>query len=308
MKSGLLWSEAQQPGCAGVRSGVLLALLFVVSRLLNHCPEKIPVGIILHPVRDWGRRAGIGRIALLFLLTLNTGVSADVRETPHNLIKSRDKSVSDKQVCVFCHTPLNEPDPAGKGSGAAVASMPRWQKSLTDGFVYTIYDDIGRLGLGKPSVGSQSIACLSCHDSNQAFTVGKTSADHPFGVPYRGALKHLGPAGAIITPAKDESTPFRAAQHLLALDDFREVSEGTVEDRRVFWVSRAGVTARRTRNDLPLYGRADTSNSQVIDVLAPVLLVPHIECSSCHDPHTETQTFLRVPPENSMLCLTCHDK
>lgn len=257
------------------------------------------------------RMSACARMLFLWaLLSPCTGAFADIRETPHNLIKSLDKSVSEKQVCVFCHTPLNEAGDASKGSvsGTGGANSPRWQKSLTDGFVYTIYDDIGRLGLGKPSVGSQSIACLSCHDSNQAFTVGKTSADHPFGVPYRGALKNLGPAGTIVTPKGDESMPFRAAQHLMALDDFREVSQGTVEDRTVFWVSRAGITARRTRNDLPLYGRADTSNLAVLDALAPALLVPHIECSSCHDPHTQTQTFLRVPPGESVLCLTCHDK
>lgn len=288
-------------------------MLVVVSRLVNHCPEKYrtrpdvrPAGCcrVKPPIPRVPARAG--KLILWPLLLLCTGVFADIRETPHNLIKSLDKSVSEKQVCVFCHTPLNEVDSASKAAGGA--NSPRWQKSVTDGFVYTIYDDIGRLGLGKPSVGSQSIACLSCHDSNQAFTVGKTSADHPFGVPYRGAVKNLGPAGAIVTPKNDESTPFRAAQHLMALDDFREVSQGTVEDRTVFWVSRAGITARRTRNDLPLYGRADTSNSPVMDVLAPVLLVPHIECSSCHDPHTTSQTFLRVPPGESVLCLTCHDK
>jgi predicted CXXCH cytochrome family protein len=276
---------------------------------VNHRPGKTPDQSCLFPAGDPVPHFGAGKAAVCLLLLLCTGVLADVRETPHNLIKSRDKSVSDKQVCVFCHTPLNEVgDAKGSGPIAGVANSPRWQKSLTDGFVFTIYDDIGRLGLGKPSVGSQSIACLSCHDSNQAFTVGKTSADHPFGVPYRGAVKNLGPAGVIVTPKGDESTPFRAAQHLMAFDDFREVSQGTVEDRTVFWVSRSGITARRTRNDLPLYGRADPSNLPVRDALAPVLLVPHIECSSCHDPHTQTETFLRVPPGESMLCLTCHDK
>jgi predicted CXXCH cytochrome family protein len=275
-----------------------------VGRLVNRCLEKLsPISCVraadspISPLRT-------ATLVLWFLLPLCTGAFADVRETPHNLIKSRDKSVSEKQVCVFCHTPLNEIENAAKTSGGTIS--PRWQKSLTDGFVYTIYDDIGRLGLGKASVGSQSIACLSCHDSNQAFTVGKTSDDHPFGVPYRGAIKNIGAAGAIVIPKDEQSTPFRAAQHLQALDEFRDVSRGTVEDRTVFWVSRNGVTARRTRNDLPLYARADTNDS--VGTTTPGLLVPHIECSSCHDPHTKSETFLRVGPGESMLCLTCHDK
>ena len=258
------------------------------------------------------RLSGLRRVLVPGLLALCcVGVFADVRETPHNLIKSRDKSVSEKQVCVFCHTPLNDPieiplltgDSIPDKTGPVMA--PRWQKALTDGFIFTIYDDIGRLGLGKPSVGSASIACLSCHDSNQALLIGRTSSDHPFGVPYRGATKNMVAGAQVTTPKRGEALPFREAMHLQNLDDFRDVSEGTVENRTVYWVSGAGVTARRSRNDLPLYGRTNDTGNTVMD---SGLVVPHIECASCHDPHTTTQTFLRVPPGGSMLCLTCHDK
>lgn len=226
---------------------------------------------------------------------------ADVRETKHNLIKSRDKGVDEKQVCVFCHTPVVEVGslPTGKDS----AAKPLWQKSLGVDFVFTIFDDIGRLGLGKPSVGSQSIACLSCHDSIQAFGVGRTSADHPFGVVYRGATKYVAQSGSVVPVKGISEAPFRQAQHLTALQDFRDVSQGTVEGREVFWVSRNGITSRRTRNDLPLYGRGSGDASLGIGFEAP-----HIECSSCHDPHASTETFLRVSVAGSQLCLTCHDK
>lgn len=252
----------------------------------------------------------MNRKLVLSLLALScVSAFADVRETAHNLIKSRDKTVSEKLVCVFCHTPLNEQGdiPLGAdGTGGAVA--PRWQKSLVDGFVFTIYDDIGRLGLGKPSMGSQSMACLSCHDSNQALTIGSTSSDHPFGVPYRGAVKYMGPGSTIVTPPADSSTPFRAARHLFAFEDFREASQGTVENRAVFWVSRNGVTARRTRTDLPLYGRVNRNDPGMDSGMDSSIAVPHIECSSCHDPHAKTETFLRVSSAGSQLCLTCHDK
>lgn len=273
----------------------------IVSRLVNRHLEKFPA---MSDVRAAGRiflRVCIGKLVLWPLLLFCTGVLADIRETPHNLIKSRDKSVSEKLVCVFCHTPVQEVGDIPQGSAGTMA--PRWQKSVVDGFVFTIYDDIGRLGLGKPSVGSQSVACLSCHDTNQAFSVGRTSADHPFGVPYRGAIgyndSNLGTA-----KKADPAAPFRIAQHLTALEDFRAVSQGTVEGRTVFWVSRSGVTNRRTRGDLPLYGRGNISDPN----LAEGLIVPHIECGSCHDPHASTATFLRVSAEGSQLCLTCHDK
>lgn len=249
-----------------------------------------------------GVRIGAAVAALMFFLP-TAGVIADVRDTKHNLIKSRDKTVDEKQVCVFCHTPIIEVGDTPLGKSAA--AKPLWQKSLGVDFVFTIYDDIGRLGLGKPAVGSQSIACLSCHDSIQAFGVGRTSADHPFGVVYRGATKNQPVQDRAPKLPTDASTPFREAQHLVAMEDFRDVSQGVVEGREVFWVSRNGITSRRTRNDLPLYGRSDAD--QGVGAGAG-FLVPHIECSSCHDPHASTETFLRVTASGSQLCLTCHNK
>lgn len=242
------------------------------------------------------------KVLLAFcLLAIGANVFADVRETKHNLIKSRDKGVDEKQVCVFCHTPVVEV--GNLSSGNTSTAKPLWQKSLGVDFVFTIFDDIGRLGLGKPSVGSQSIACLSCHDSIQAFGVGRTSADHPFGVVYRGATKYVAQSGDVQPVRSGSEAPFRQAQHLTALQDFRDVSQGTVEGREVFWVSRNGITSRRTRNDLPLYGRGSSDVSIGVGFEAP-----HIECSSCHDPHASSETFLRVSVAGSQLCLTCHDK
>lgn len=233
-----------------------------------------------------------------------SNVIADIRETPHNLIRSRDKTVNERAVCVFCHTPAIEIGELPAGEKAT--RHPLWQQSLAADHVFAIYDDIGRLGLGKPSVGSQSIACLSCHDANQAFELGRTSADHPFGVPYRGAIKHTGRATQAFRGSSAQ--PFRAAQHLTAMEDFRDASQGMVEGRSVWWVSKDGITARRTRADLPLYGRREGTGSGEDEMDVGTAMVPYIECSSCHDPHSQARTFLRVANEGSKLCLTCHDK
>lgn len=261
------------------------------------------------PVRPgifWGWRDWLRALVVWLLLLLCAVAFADVRETPHNLIRSRDKGVDDKQVCVFCHTPALDMSPSS--SGAAAGTAPAWQKAMSDNFAFTIYDDIGRLGLGKSSVGSQSIACLSCHDANQADGSARISMDHPYGVPYRGATKDMAP-GSVPAPKGDLTMPMREARHVLSLEDYRDVSQGTVENRQVFWVSRQGVTVRRTRADLPLYARVLIGLPAGSELSAMEgLSVPHIECSSCHDPHARTATFLRVPPQESQLCLTCHDK
>lgn len=248
------------------------------------------------------RRAFAGLIVCSFLCC-GPAWSADIRSTLHNLTGEKDASkLDERQLCVFCHTPVIK---IGEDSTIAPDKMPHWQSGLSKEHSFTIYDDIGRMGQGKLSIGSQSIACLSCHDSNQALGISKTSADHPFGVPYRGALKgqrgmDLPSAGKKTEKDDDAGETFRAASRLTSLEDFRSVSQGTVEDRTVWWVSASGKSTRRTRNDLPLYGRMMTS--------AQDQQVPHIECSSCHDPHTANDLFLRVPNEGSKLCLTCHDK
>lgn len=239
---------------------------------------------------------GLG-IALPLTLLVSASV-ADVRTTPHGLVKSGAKGMlaDEREVCIYCHTPTIS------GDGRVPERPPHWQRSVGRDYMFTIYDDIGRLGFDKPSIGSQSIACLSCHDSNQALSVSKTSADHPFGVPYRGAIKERArqprptAQGTGDTP---DTPPHRHAQRLVALEDFRDASRGVVENRPVWWVSSAGITARRSRNDLPLYARIDHETGEEL---------PHIECSSCHDPHSPNELFLRVSNAGSVLCLTCHNK
>ena len=228
--------------------------------------------------------------SLLALLSVVLSVDAwgDITTTPHRLVR-RGALTDSSDICVFCHTPFI--------GGGSPPTTPLWQRSLGNTHTYTMYDDIGRLNYGdKPSVGSQSIACLSCHDANQAFSVTKLSLDHPFGVPYRGFLKGQGMRGQPGMSEVGEGS--KAAKQLVSLDDFREPSQGVVDNRTVWWVSATGNSVLRTRSDLPLYLRRDNNNQDV----------PFIECSSCHDPHSSNPLFLRVTNEGSRLCLTCHDK
>lgn len=229
---------------------------------------------------------------LLALLPQQRMLAADIRSTPHNLTRQGAQVEAD-EVCVFCHTPqLLALDAARSG----VATQPAWQPSLAASHSFVLYDDIGRLQFGdKPAVGSQSIACLSCHDANQAFSVQAADSDHPFGIPYRGFSR--GRERAPDEIAASGNLPSRAAQELKALDDFRLPSRGVVDNRTVWWVSASGVTPYRTRADLPLYARPVASGE-----------VPFVECSSCHDPHSSAKLFLRVDNAGSRLCLTCHDK
>ena len=228
----------------------------------------------------------------MWIAVSSLAAAADIRTTPHNLTR-RSGVVAAEEICVFCHTPQLAPNMIGR---SGISAQPVWQPSLPPAHAFVMFDDIGRLQFGdKPAVGSQSIACLSCHDANQAFSVMAAESDHPFGIPYRGYTK-----GRERLPQEDvrnDEAPSRAAKHLKSLDEFRIPSRGMVDNRSVWWVSATGPSALRTRNDLPLYARRSDVGE-----------VPYVECSSCHDPHTSNKLFLRVSNEGSRLCLTCHDK
>lgn len=230
-------------------------------------------------------------LLVIFCMTCSVDAVGDITTTPHRLV--RPGALKDaSEICVFCHTPFI-------AEGSSVSATPLWQRSLGNAHTFTMYDDIGRLGSGgKPTVGSQSIACLSCHDANQAFSVTKASLDHPFGVPYRGFLKGQGVRGQPGTGTREKNEDSKSAKQLVSLNDFREPTKGVVDSRTVWWVSSSGSSALRTRGDLPLYLRRDELDQEV----------PFIECSSCHDPHSSNRLFLRTSNEGGRLCLTCHDK
>jgi predicted CXXCH cytochrome family protein len=237
-------------------------------------------------------RVGVWYVLLTGLLMPAVLMGApDIRSTPHNLTKQGLKVDAD-EVCVFCHTPQHA---NGTPSGGVV-QQPAWQPSLSESHSFVLYDDIGRLQFGdKEAIGSQSIACLSCHDANQAFSVQSADSDHPFGVPYRGFSK--GRERSMAENKKNPDLPSREAKEIKSLDEFRLPSSGFVDNRMVWWVSATGITAIRTRADLPLYSRKIDAGE-----------IPYVECSSCHDPHVSNKLFLRVNNDQSRLCLTCHDK
>lgn len=232
-------------------------------------------------------------LLVLFFALLSAGAFGDIRDTPHSLGAKSATNIDEQSVCVFCHTPTVDLSklPAG------VAVVPLWQSVTGASGVFVMFDDIGRSGRGDTSaIGSQSIACLSCHDGNQALSISKLSGDHPYGTPYRGYSK--------AQVAKMGKRNFETdevgvtAKYLVALDEFREPTQGTVDNRAVWWVSSSGLGGRRTRDDLPLYLRNVGGTDDV----------PHIECSSCHNPHSSAKLFLRGNTAGSSLCLTCHVK
>lgn len=261
----------------------------------------------------WWARTAVVAIAGLLALSGIGAYAVDIRDTKHNLANGTDSTgeirrIAAEEVCIFCHTPTVA-EQARHGSGSVVGrglASPLWQGKANSGREYTLFDDIGRAAYeGVVVIGSVSVACLSCHDSAQAFGIGggDSSAalmDHPFGVPYRGLELSEEERRRQIRAAEEGGLAVKAAQRVIGETDFQRVSRGVVNNRQVWWASASGSGAQRTKNDLPLYPRRPTGDD------GP--LVPFVECTSCHDPHTTNALFLRVSSRGARLCLTCHIK
>jgi len=228
----------------------------------------------------------IRSLAVALLLLATTGVHADIATTRHNLGISRTDRT--QAMCAFCHTP-------GGGGDAAAAAVPKWQRVPPEGVSFPIYDDIGRGGRdGFGVVGSQSLACLSCHDASQAADVSQVrSRDHPFSVRYRGE------APGVIAPEMRNESPIAArTRRLRDAREYRPAVRGTVDGAAAYWVpGRFSAGIDRNALDLPLY---PSGPPELPDAVM-------IECTTCHNPHAATRAFLRTPGgEVTPLCQTCH--
>lgn len=224
------------------------------------------------------------------------------------------------EVCVFCHTP----------HGGSTGSAPLWNKTLpTNTPAYTLYSsttmDANRAtdGItGNPSIGSVSIACLSCHDGSLAINAvinapgsGLTNATYSAGTWTAGTGTPVNASGqfgaGIANLGKDLSNDhpigiqycgggynITSATGTCVDADFNAPSSAVIAGTRVFWVDTDATPATRTKVDLTLYNR-DFGGAN---------LEPSVECASCHDPHSTNTTFLRKVNTGSQLCLSCHVK
>lgn len=263
------------------------------------------------------------------------GAHAGIANTRHNLgannaVNENYMTAGTTEICVFCHTP--------HASNTGVKA-PLWNKPVAAGASYTTYNtSVSATIDGNVDMSGISLACLSCHDGTQAMdtminkpgsggytaggsTLGGTWAgarqdgtgkminggefismlgqdltnDHPVGIQYCGGGLSTGSASTVDASAGScRDTDFNAPQN------------GIIGGARVWWVdTAAGAAGSRQKTDMILYARlgnvggADATNG---------FYQPFVECASCHDPHTENTTFLRVQNTSSAVCLACHNK
>lgn len=273
-------------------------------------------------------------IAVAALALGALGAQAGIANTKHNLgannaANENYMTAGTTEICVFCHTP--------HASNINVKA-PLWNKPVAAGSSYTTYTTAVSATIdGSVDMSGISLACLSCHDGTQAMdtminkpgsggynvagsAIGGTwtgarqdgtgkminagefismlgqdlTNDHPVGIQYCGGGVNTG--GASTTAASTGTC--RDA-------DFNAPQNGLIGGSRAWWVdTSAGAAGSRQKTDMILYARAPTLSGDATSGMYQ----PFVECASCHDPHTENTTFLRIPNAQSAVCLACHNK
>ena len=276
--------------------GQILKILFPQLRSLD------PAAIVLM----------LGMVVIAFSIIACSDAHADIANTQHNLASNGpgpNTFSGTAEICVFCHTPHG---------GDNSASVPLWNKNLKAA-TYTTYDSLGTSSLDGAiaPVGSVSIACLSCHDGTQAMDIvlndpgsGAVVASYQAGV-WTGSSTPTG-IGLIGTDLSNDHpigiqyggggiTDASPAAQTVDID-FVAPNNADINGIRIWWVdTEIAPNGSRQKTDMQLYTRSVAE----IDGGA---IQPFVECASCHDPHAETQTFLRISNDNSAVCLACHIK
>jgi len=284
-------------------------------------------------LRENGRRKFTGLAGGVALLVVGVFGGADalagVADTKHNLgtnpqnVNASATFSGTGEICVFCHTPH---------AADTAAVVPLWNRNISSPPTYQTYDALGTSTLdGKTAtVGSVSLACLSCHDGTQAMNsvinapgsgltgdatwtggtwsgagqdgTGKMNParvamlgtdlrnDHPIGIQYAGGGYST---TALTGPGADP--------------DFIAATNAVLGAGRVWWVDTGG--AGRQKTDMILYTRTNATATVASGGGTITGTQPFVECASCHDPHSSTNpTFLRTSNVGSAVCLACHIK
>jgi len=215
------------------------------------------------------RRLQLGVAAAL--LGLSALVFAGIANTPHNLSVSGPgtiKSPTETRICIFCHTPHN-----------ASPAAPLWNRDMSAVTNYEMpwsstlqaYASAG----AAPQPDGTFKLCLSCHDGTIAL----------------GAVRSRG-SDIVISggPAMPSSSPAYLGTDLSGSHPFSFVYDDAL------------ATANNAAGDMPL-----RMPSTLTDPKVKLDRNGKIQCTTCHDPHDNTNSDFLVKAGWSELCLTCHD-
>jgi predicted CXXCH cytochrome family protein len=281
-------------------------------------------------------------LAAALMVSGSALAASGITTTKHNLSAtggtgSTNKFSGTEQICVFCHTP--------HASDADNSHPPLWNRTMPASNTFTTYDSLGTTTLqGKVlGVGSISLACLSCHDGSQAMNVGlkndpgsgasnatfqagtwsgsngtgkpvgpallgtNLKDDHPVGVEYCGGGITANATTGVLSGSCNNTEFIGATSTTTGDGRTAQLTGGKINNVAAVWVDVDGTAGSRGKGDIRLYIRDFTG------VSGTSASTPSVECGSCHDPHLESTgtnnvAFMRVTPDGSKICLSCHVK
>lgn len=221
------------------------------------------------------------RKAILILTVVSVCVAAPAASqtvvgTDHDLSAALPVS---QRVCVFCHTPHQPEGPP------QITTDPLWNHTLSATASYGVYasvtldaDDIVTGAIADIGAGEEvSNLCMSCHDG----TVGVGSLYNDPNI------------------AAGEETPTNALTLIGAIGTGNaDMGTDLSNDHPINFTFAA-----------ELEGLDGGLNDPTVDPVLSLLIGGTVQCSSCHDPHDDTNLpFLRETNVASFLCTRCHMK
>jgi len=267
---------------------------------------------------------GITALAATFAAALavaqTTPTPTGIAATAHNLSKDGKgnvKAATETQVCVFCHTPHN---------ASTTVAGPLWNRNSSPGS-YTRYtsasmDADSIAGGFAADPGGSSLLCLSCHDGmvalgsvlnvkGKAATISMTDKNGA-------ALTYMPDGAGQLSGDTRNLQKDLSNDHPISVtyDDDLAVADG--EMTRLTTVD----PKQRDKTNLNLIG-IRTSTYKPLLPLEPTGAngAGQVQCATCHDPHKESQKFLRTnrfqveeaanrnfDQSKDQICLACHPK
>jgi hypothetical protein len=251
-------------------------------------------------------------IFLIFavLLGASSSVIASVTDSKHNLSASGPgpaKATSEKNICVFCHTPHG----ANQSAGA-----PLWNHALSNA-TYLPYFSLSLDANPLPGPpGASSKVCLSCHDGTLAVgTVGVLNGKNPVNI----AMTGTG-TGGVIPEGSGDTTGYTRNLGIELSNDH------PISFNYDATLGGVGGTDGELRSVPVMDGSATVVGNRTTSVKPTFPLEGNqVQCITCHDPHISTSVSLKFlrgnrlqqlqPPtgglymaSNDIMCLACHDK
>lgn len=233
------------------------------------------------------------RIFIFFIFSV-CFMNASILQTKHNLSTSGTgtiKASSEQEVCAFCHIPHN-----------AQPGKPLWNRAMPSSS-YTMYNSTylertnyptpTDLGTATDTPGNLSRQCLSCHDGTIAvggvFMIRGTVLGDSISV------NNTNPNGTMKSSASGFIGTDLSSHHPVGYE------YGASMTFNIDVTSRGNELKATPTSPVKLYNYSGKN---------------YVECSSCHDPHTNNGKFLRMGADNNdshalnvkNTCIACHDK